>query len=91
MQNFGAEVCLSLHVPNVTSSIPTDNFVVLLIVLLLKHFVFFALFLPQWLIFLFFFYIDIFIKTSWLNLANLCVVPKIVMHVKIVDICLSCY
>ena len=31
MQNFGVEVWLSLHVPYVPGSIPTDNFVVLVI------------------------------------------------------------
>ena len=92
MQIFGVEVCLSLHVPYDPGSIPTSNFVVLVIFfLLLQCFVFFVLFLPQWLIFLFFFHIDILIKTSSLNLTNLCVVPKIVMHVEIGDICLSCY
>ena len=59
--------------------------------LLLQCFVLFALFLPQWLIFLFFFHIDILIKTSSLNLANVCVVSKIVMHVIIAAICLSCF
>ena len=54
-------------------------------------FLFFALFLPQWLIFPLFFHIDIIIQTSSLNEANLCVVPKIVMHVIIGDIYLSCY
>ena len=84
MQNFGVEVCLSLHVPYDMGSIPTDNFIVLVIFLLLQCFVIFALFFPQWLIFLFFFHIDILMKTSSLNLTNLCVVPKNVMHVKLV-------
>ena len=54
-------------------------------------FVLFALFFTQWLIYSFSFHIDILISTFIFHLANLCVVDKIEMHVKIGDIFVPCY
>ena len=87
MQNLSVEVWFSLHVPYDTGSIPLLYWLFFITTV----FCIFPLFLPQWLIFLFFFHIEILIKTSSLNLTNLCVVPRIVMHLKIGDICLSFY
>ena len=62
MQNFGVEVCLSLHVPYDPGSIPTDNFVVLVVFFIATMFCIFCSLLPQWIIFLYFFHIGILIK-----------------------------
>ena len=90
-QNFGVKICLSLHVPYDPGSIPTDNFVVLVIFFIATVFCIFcslfttmaniSIFLSHW-------YSHKNFKYQF-NQFMRC--SKIVMHVKIGDICLSCY
>ena len=91
MRAVGVVVCLSLRMANVTGSRRTQYSVVSVIFYCYHCFVVFALFFTQWLIYQFSFHIDILISTFIFHLANLCVVAKIEMHVKIGDIFVPYY